>query len=233
MGAENAPSSLRCLGARSRRCRVATRHLPARRCQRVAFSIFLRIRLRRFLISDPMARRRLAVARASRHVGPRVHVADRLTSRPQCSSKTVQFEDGAGRRRCRSKTVQVEDGPSRAASYVRWWGCVGRTRTGTGTGTGLGRGRKMRRASTAPAAARAARRAMRSRRASWCVRSRCSRASSPISVTSSSVRASCSRHRPDTEFNVFDDCDIPRIAACTSAALRRASFLVIVVHRPL
>ena len=34
-------------------------YLPARRCQRVAFSIFLcfffRIRLRRFLISDPMS----------------------------------------------------------------------------------------------------------------------------------------------------------------------------------
>ena len=40
------------------------RYLPARRCQRVAFSIFLcfflRMRLRRFLISDPMAERRVA-----------------------------------------------------------------------------------------------------------------------------------------------------------------------------
>ena len=40
------------------------RYLPARRCQRVAFSIFLcfflRMRLRRFLISDPMACGRLA-----------------------------------------------------------------------------------------------------------------------------------------------------------------------------
>ena len=38
---------------------MTDRYLPARRCQRVAFSIFLcfflRIRLRRFLISDPMA----------------------------------------------------------------------------------------------------------------------------------------------------------------------------------
>ena len=37
------------------------RHLPARRCQRVAFNIFLcfflRMRLRRFLINDPMAGR--------------------------------------------------------------------------------------------------------------------------------------------------------------------------------
>ena len=41
------------------------RYLPARRCQRVAFSIFLcfflRILLRRFLISDPMSCGRLAV----------------------------------------------------------------------------------------------------------------------------------------------------------------------------
>ena len=39
--------------------RLRRRYLPARRCQRVRFSIFLcfflRIRLRRFLISDPMA----------------------------------------------------------------------------------------------------------------------------------------------------------------------------------
>lgn len=39
-------------------------HFPARRCQRVAFSIFLcfflRMRLRRFLISDPMTCGRLA-----------------------------------------------------------------------------------------------------------------------------------------------------------------------------
>jgi len=36
-----------------------TRYLPARRCQRVAFNIFLcfflRMRLRRFLISEPIA----------------------------------------------------------------------------------------------------------------------------------------------------------------------------------
>jgi len=39
------------------------RYLPARRCQRVAFNIFLcfffRMRLRRFLISDPMSAVRL------------------------------------------------------------------------------------------------------------------------------------------------------------------------------
>jgi hypothetical protein len=42
--------------------------LPARRCQRVAFSIFLcfflRMRLRRFLISDPMAGVRVAGRRS-------------------------------------------------------------------------------------------------------------------------------------------------------------------------
>jgi hypothetical protein len=39
--------------------RGAAGYFPARRCQRVAFSIFLcfffRIRLRRFLINEPMA----------------------------------------------------------------------------------------------------------------------------------------------------------------------------------
>ena len=48
-------------------------YLPARRCQRVAFSIFLcfflRMRLRRFLISDPMPCGRLAVAGPDRQVG--------------------------------------------------------------------------------------------------------------------------------------------------------------------
>ena len=43
---------------RRRRRREVARYLPARRCQRVRFSIFLcfflRMRLRRFLISDPM-----------------------------------------------------------------------------------------------------------------------------------------------------------------------------------
>ena len=50
------------------------RYLPARRCQRVAFSIFLcfflRIRLRRFLISDPMSCGRLAVPGLDCQVGP-------------------------------------------------------------------------------------------------------------------------------------------------------------------
>ncbi len=48
------------------------RYLPARRCQRVAFSIFLcfflRMRLRRFLISDPMTEcepRRIRVERSN------------------------------------------------------------------------------------------------------------------------------------------------------------------------
>src|SRR5205807_686128 len=48
-------------------------YLPARRCQRVALSIFLcfflRIRLRRFLISDPMSCGRLAVPWADCQVG--------------------------------------------------------------------------------------------------------------------------------------------------------------------
>ena len=43
------------------------RYLPARRCQRVAFSIFLcfflRIRFRRFLMSDPMGGARVAAGR--------------------------------------------------------------------------------------------------------------------------------------------------------------------------
>ena len=70
---------------RARRCRRAgtgtersaeggRSYLPARRCQRVAFSIFLcfflRIRLRRFLISDPMSCGRLAVPGADCQVGP-------------------------------------------------------------------------------------------------------------------------------------------------------------------
>ena len=49
-------------------------YLPARRCQRVAFSIFLcfflRMRLRRFLISDPMSCGRLAVPGVDCQVGP-------------------------------------------------------------------------------------------------------------------------------------------------------------------
>ncbi len=49
-------------------------YLPARRCQRVALSIFLcfffRIRLRRFLISDPMSCGRLAVRRGDCQVAP-------------------------------------------------------------------------------------------------------------------------------------------------------------------
>ena len=52
--------------------------MPARRCQRVAFSIFLcfflRIRLRRFLINDPMRTHRVAVLRA----------AAELVSHPKC-----------------------------------------------------------------------------------------------------------------------------------------------------
>jgi catechol 2,3-dioxygenase-like lactoylglutathione lyase family enzyme len=48
--------------------------LPARRCQRVAFSIFLcfflRIRLRRFLISDPMPSGRLAVRCVDCQIAP-------------------------------------------------------------------------------------------------------------------------------------------------------------------
>ena len=48
-------------------------YLPARRCQRVALSIFLcfflRIRLRRFLISDPISCGRLAVADRDCQVG--------------------------------------------------------------------------------------------------------------------------------------------------------------------
>ena len=62
------------------------RYLPARRCQRVAFSIFLcfflRIRLRRFLISDPMSCGRLAVRGADCQVGPgREEAADGLRDR--------------------------------------------------------------------------------------------------------------------------------------------------------
>ena len=49
-------------------------YLPARRCQRVALSIFLcfflRMRLRRFLISDPMSCGRLAVPSVDCQVGP-------------------------------------------------------------------------------------------------------------------------------------------------------------------
>ena len=52
----------------------AAAYLPARRCQRVAFSIFLcfflRIRLRRFLISDPISCGRLAVAGSHCQVTP-------------------------------------------------------------------------------------------------------------------------------------------------------------------
>ena len=54
---------------------MAGGYLPARRCQRVAFSIFLcfflRIRLRRFLISDPMSCGRLAVRGADCQVARR------------------------------------------------------------------------------------------------------------------------------------------------------------------
>jgi hypothetical protein len=49
-------------------------YLPARRCQRVAFNIFLcfflRMRLRRFLINDPMTARKLADKEgATFHIG--------------------------------------------------------------------------------------------------------------------------------------------------------------------
>jgi hypothetical protein len=48
--------------------------LPARRCQRVAFNIFLcfflRIRLRRFLISDPMSCGRLAARGLHGQIAP-------------------------------------------------------------------------------------------------------------------------------------------------------------------
>ena len=63
-------------GLREERERGGGSYLPARRCHRVAFSIFLcfflRIRLRRFLISDPMSCGRLAVLGVDCQVGPRV-----------------------------------------------------------------------------------------------------------------------------------------------------------------
>ena len=82
-----APSGLSLLGVSAAWCGLgrcpesgwggaeAGSYLPARRCQRVAFSIFLcfflRMRLRRFLISDPMSCGRLAVRSSDCQVGER------------------------------------------------------------------------------------------------------------------------------------------------------------------
>jgi hypothetical protein len=62
------------MSARGRWLETRGSYLPARRCQRVAFNIFLcfffRIRLRRFLMSDPMSSGRLAGCRSGRQVAP-------------------------------------------------------------------------------------------------------------------------------------------------------------------
>ena len=89
-------------GLRERRERGGGSYLPARRCQRVAFSIFLcfflRIRLRRFLISDPMSCGRLAVRGVDCQVGSRREEAGHgLRDRPARPRATGHAAGPGGR----------------------------------------------------------------------------------------------------------------------------------------
>ena len=76
-------------------------YLPARRCHRVAFSIFLcfflRIRLRRFLISDPMSCGRLAVLGVDCQVGPGSGGSRGLRDRPAGPRATGHARGPGGR----------------------------------------------------------------------------------------------------------------------------------------
>ena len=59
-------------------------YLPARRCQRVAFSIFLcfflRMRLRRFLISDPMSDKHATGDATPSHIAAPIRTSPGLAS---------------------------------------------------------------------------------------------------------------------------------------------------------
>ena len=95
-------------------------YLPAaRRCQRVAFSIFLcfflRMRLRRFLISDPMSPGTLVDQEVLRHVGPAGVVGARL---PRAEGRTQSDSSPASRGAGTSGRLKRKTAPPPSARYT-------------------------------------------------------------------------------------------------------------------
>ena len=98
-------------------------YLPARRCQRVAFSIFLcfflRIRLRRFLISDPMSSGRLAVPGVDCQVGSGVRRQHGLRDRAARPRATGHAAGPGSRGRGVLRRAPGPDAPPEAGAAGR------------------------------------------------------------------------------------------------------------------